>query len=148
MRLTVGNVIRWDNFPYPRDGNIKPRWFIYLGRASIVAMPVFAYLCTTTTQTRRFEQGNARANHAYKRFNIKQFPMFEQDCILDFDEDLHDVTEDTLETCKDHIEIKGTLDQDTMRSIYKQFARPGVVSKIILLDIRDSYNRDGIKIAK
>ena len=74
--------------------------------------------------------------------------MFDQDCVLDFDEDLHDITEDTLEKCKGHIEIKGNLDPDTMRNIYKQFARPGVVSKVILRDIRDSYNRDGIKISK
>jgi hypothetical protein len=144
LRLTVGEVIRWDNFPYRKDGPIKPRWFIYLGRTSILTTPIFAYLCTTTTQNEHFNPGGSRANHAIKKFDVKQFPMFEQDCILDYDEELYEVPEEILEKCKGHIIVKERLDENTLRNIYKQFSRPGVVSPIKMRDIHDSFNRDGI----
>lgn len=131
-------------YPYPRDGSVKGRWFIYLGKTSIFSTPTFAYLCTTTTQLEHFADGGDRRNHAFKRFDVRQFKMFESDCILDYNEDLHEVPEANIEKCADQIEIKGHLDNDTMRNIYKQFARPGVVSRIVMLDIHDSFNRDGI----
>ena len=142
--MTVGDVIRWDDFPYPKDGPIKARWFIYLGRTSLVSCPIFVYLCTTTTQIQQFAPGGNRSNHTSRTFNVNQFSMFDDNCILDFDEDLHEVTETVIEKCKDKIEIKGRLDSDTMRNIYKNFLRPGVVSRKILSDIHDSFNRDGI----
>ena len=144
MQFTVGDVIRWDNYPYPKSGDIKARWFIYLGRTSIVSTPVFAYLCTTTTQTAEFAPGQARGNHACRRFEARLFPAFEQDCILDFDEDIHPVTDAMLDSCREQIAVKGRLDKDTMRNIYKQFFRPGVVSRMVMRDIQDSFNRDGI----
>ena len=144
MHLTVGDVIRWDRFPYPKSGEIKARWFIYLGRTSLLATPVFAYLCTTTTQTAEFAPGQARGNHACRRFEARLFPAFAQDCILDFDEELHTVTEDMLDSCLERIVVKGRLDVETMRNIYKQFFRPGVVSRAVMRDVHDSFNRDGI----
>ncbi|MBU0767548.1 MAG: hypothetical protein ABIJ25_05525 [Pseudomonadota bacterium] len=144
MHLTVGDVIRWDRFPYPRTGEIKPRWFIYLGRTTVFSTPVFAYLCTTTTNIEEFETGGARCNHASRRFEARLFPAFAQDCILDFDEEIHTVTEDILEGCRKQIDVKGHLAVDTMRNIYKQFFRPGVVSRAVMRDIHESFNRDGI----
>lgn len=144
MQFTVGDVIRWDRFPYPKSGEIKARWFIYLGRTSAFSTPVFAYLCTTTTQNAEFEPGAARGNHACRRFEARLFPAFEQDCIVDFDEEIHTVTQGALDSCQEQIVLKGRLDNDTMRNIYKQFSRPGVVSKAVLRDIQDSFNRDGI----
>ncbi len=144
MQLTVGDVIRWNNFPYPKNGPIKPRWFVYLGRTSIVSTPVFIYLCTTTTQKQHFLPGGSRSQHARRNLDKRQFPFFEDDCILDFDEDLHHVTQDQIEKCIHDIEIRGRLEQDTMRNIYKQFSRPGVVSRMIMLDIHTSFNNDGI----
>lgn len=144
MRLTVGDVIVWNDFPYPRDGAVKARWFIYLGRTSVFDTPVFAYLCTTTTQFRYFEPGGLRNGHAYKRFDVRQFPQFERDCFLDFDEEIYDILESTIDSCQAQIEIRGRLDKNTMRNIFKQFTRPGVVSPVKLRDIYDSFNRDDI----
>lgn len=70
--------------------------------------------------------------------------MFEKTCILDFDEDLHEIQESTIGKCRAQIEIRGRLDEGTMRNIFKQFSRPGVVSLVILRDIFDSFNRDSI----
>lgn len=144
MRLTVGDVIFWDDFPFPRRGFVKARWFIYLGRASVFSTPVFAYLCTTTTQIQHFEPGGSRCNHTYKRFDVRQFPQFDRDCILDFEEEIHDIPESTIERCEAQIEIRGRLDENTMRNIFKQLSRSGLVSAIALRDIIESFNRDGI----
>lgn len=144
MWLIVGDVIFWEDFPYPRDGAVKPRWFIYLGRTGTLSMPVFAYLCTTTTQLHHFDPGGKRSSHACKRFNVRQFPQFERDCILDYDEELYAIQETTIENCKARIRIRDRLDENTMKNIFKQFSRPGVVSRVTVRDIFDSFNRDGI----
>ena len=144
MYLKVGNVILWGDYPSPRSGKIKARWFIYLGRTSVLTTPVFAYLCTTTTQLQHFDPGGSRSNHTCKRFDVRQFPLFERNCVIDFDEDLHEIPEATIDKCRAHIEIRGQLDENTLRNIFKQFSRPGVVSPVILRDIFDSFNRDGI----
>lgn len=144
MQLTVGDVIYWEDFPNPRDGAAKPRWFIYLGKTALFSMPVFAFLCTTTTQTHHFEPGGSRSNHACKRFDVRQYPLFDRDCILDFDEDLHEIQETAIQKCKAQIQIRGKLDENTMRYIFKQFSRPGVVSLVTMRDIFESFNRDGI----
>jgi hypothetical protein len=145
LHLNVGDVILWHDFPYPKSGDIKDRWFIYLGRTPIFSMPVFAFLCTTTTQAQHFAPGGDRSSHSYKRFDVCSFPQFEQDCILDYDEELHSVTEETVDRCQAQIEHRGQLDKNTMRNIYKQYSRPGVVSPIILRDIASSFNQDGIE---
>jgi hypothetical protein len=144
LHLKIGDVIWWHNFPYQKAGNTKPRWFIYLGRSSLITSPVFLYLCTTTTQLQHFESSGNRSNHACKRFNVNQFPIFQQDCILDYDEDVYTLLEEKLIEFKANIEIKGTLDKDTMRNIYKQFLRSDVCSLMMLIDLHDSFNRDGI----
>ncbi len=143
--MTVGSVIRWDRFPHPRHGEeVKARWFIYLGCTPPVITPITLYFCTTTTQIEKFERGGSRDSHPCKRFPIRQFPIFEQDCILDYDEDLHPMSRDAYDRCRGNIEVKGRLDENTMRNIYKQYLRPGVVSPRMMKDIHDSFNRDGI----
>lgn len=144
MRLTVGDVIRWDPFPYPREGTVKARWFICLGRSSIVSTPVFAHLCTTTTQLHQFEAGGSRANHNIRRFGSKQYKMFDADCALDFEEEPYPITEDVLRKCENDITLRGRLDIDTMRNIYNQFLKSDVISKMIMFEIHESFGRDGI----
>ncbi len=144
MHLNVGDVIWWNEFPYPKDGGIKARWFIYLGRSSVFHAPIFTYLCTTTTQIEKFESGGPRTGHASKRFDIKNFPVFDRECVLDFDEELYEINENIIDRHRFNIEIKGSLDENTMRNIYKQLLRSGICSKVILRDIHESYNRDGI----
>ena len=144
MHLKVGDVIRWNDFPYRRSGEIKPRWFIYLGRSSFITTPTYLYFCTTTTQLQHYAVGGQRSNHACKRFDVCQFPMFEENCILDYDQDIYDLLEDKFIKCKANIDIKGSLDSDTMRNIYKQYLKSDTCSPIILNDLHDSFNRDGI----
>ena len=135
--------MRWDFYPYPKSGEVKPRWFIYLGRTSAMSTPIFAFLCTTTTQVSEFAPGGKRGNHDIRRFDASS-KIFEQPCVLDFDEEIHPVTQVTIDNCQDKIEQKGRLDTETMRSIYNRFMRSGIISKKVLIDMHDSFNRDGI----
>ena len=144
MYLKVGDVIRWHDFPYPKAGNIKPRWFIYLGRSSTLTPPVFVYFCTTTTQLQHFNIGGDRSNHAVRRFDVRQFSVFEEDCILDYDEDIYNLQEDKLLKCEANITIKDRLDKETMRSIYNNYLKSDVCSRMQLLDLHESFNRDDI----
>jgi hypothetical protein len=64
---------------------IKAKWFICLGISSVFLAPVFTCLCTTTTQIEKFESRGSRAGHALKRFDIKNFPVFDRECVIDFD---------------------------------------------------------------
>lgn len=144
MQLSIGDVIRWDFYPYPKTGNIKARWFIYLGRTSAAATPIFAFLCTTTTQTADFEPGGKRANHDIRRFDVSNFKMFEQACVLDFDEEIHTVPQTAVDSRVGQIEHKGRLDKETMRNVYKRFMKSGTISKRVLADIHESFTRDEI----
>lgn len=145
MRLKVGDVIRWNDFPYPKEGEIKPRWFIYLGRSSNITHPIFLYFCTTTTQLQYFNAGGNRAHHTLKRFDVRQFSIFEENCILDYEEGIYDnLTEDKFIKCEANIEMKGSLDSDTMRNIYKQYLKSDICSRKILIDLHESFNQDGI----
>jgi len=115
-----------------------------LGRSAVFHTPIFTYLCTTTTQIEKFESGGPRAGHAFKRFDIKNFPVFDRECVLDFDEELYEIDETAIVRHHSDIEIKGSLDENTVRNIYKQLLRSGICSKVILRDIHESYNRAGI----
>jgi len=144
MKFDAFLHIGWNVFPDQRAGGIKPRWFIYLGQSSIIIPPIFLYFCTTTTQLQHFNSGGDRSHHTIKRFDVRQFHMFEENCILDYDEDIYDLLEDKFIKCKANIDIKGSLDSDTMRNIYKQYLKSGNCSPMILNDLHDSFNRDDI----
>jgi len=145
LNLEVGTVFRWDNFPLRRFGSeSKPRWFICLGFSGIFAQVAIIYLSTTTTQLQHFETSGTRRNHSHFIFKTNQHPVFEEDCAVDFDERPYPVNEAKIKSCRNDIIIKGQLNEDTMRMIYKQFLRSRSLSIVELSDIHNSYNKAGI----
>ncbi len=146
MTLEVGTVFRWDHFPLPRyGGETKPRWFIYLGETGPFSQIAIIYLATTTTQKDHFEVGGDRYRHDFLRFERKQYPVFEEDCILDFDDAPYSIEKDSFLKAKDDITKQGTLREETLRMIYKRFLLSGSCSKMVMNDIHNSYNKAGIK---
>lgn len=110
-----------------------------------MANPIFAFLCTTTSQISDFDLGGKRGNHDIRRFDVSSnFKIFDEPCVLDFDEEIHSVTQEVIDSCAGQIDSKGRLDTETMRSIYNRFMKSGTISKRVLIDIHDSFNRDGI----
>jgi hypothetical protein len=143
VTLDVGTVFRWKDFPGPRGGGVKARWFIYLGDSGYFSQVLLAYICTTTTQIQHFQLGGDRSSHDH--FIFKKWPSspFEDDCILDFDEPPHTPRESILEK-NPSIEEKGKLDEQALRMIYNRLCRSNAYSKIILRDIHESFNKAGI----
>jgi hypothetical protein len=142
--MTVGNVIKWNNFEDGRKGGeTKARWFICLGDSGLFSVPIYIYICTTTTQKSDFQKGGKRANHSYKLFSPTGTP-FDSECLLDFDEPPWSYPKEIFENNPD-IEILGTLDENTLRSIYNGLLKSNAYSKKILLDIHESFNMVGIE---
>jgi len=142
--LKPGTVFKWNRFPYPRIGSeIKSRWFIFLGDTGILLTPIIIHFCTTTTSIKDFKPGGNRESHFYLKFETKKYPCFDADCILDFDEPPFTELRESLEKNKD-IEIKGQLNKETMKLIYKGILKSPHYSPKIKLDIHVSLNRIGI----
>jgi hypothetical protein len=147
LNINVGTVIRWNSFPLPKYGKEKkPRWFICIGFTGIFAQVAEIYLCTTTTQTNSFESGGAREkrDHYLFKTNHSRYSMFDQDCIIDFDERPHVITQTKINDHQNDIEIKGQLDEQTLRMIYNRMCKCKFLSLMEKRDIHDSYNKYGI----
>ena len=145
MNIEVGTVFRWDKFPLPRHGSeIKARWFIYVGSSGPFAQIHVLYLCTTTTQLQNFQAFGDRQSHSYFTFETNQFPMFDQDCVIDFDEKPYLVNPSKLIAHQKDIFIKGKLGEQTLRMIYNRLLRSMPLSPMELNDIHDSFNKAGI----
>jgi hypothetical protein len=65
------------------------------------------------------------------------------DCILDFDEPPFLESQEALEANKD-IEIRGELNKESMKIIYKGILKSSDYSARITLGIHDSLNKIGI----
>lgn len=136
-------MFRWKDFPGPRGGEVKARWFIYLGDSGYFSQVLIAYICTTTTQIHYFQAGGDRISHDHFLFKKVPNSPFEEECILDFDEPPHTLRKSILEN-NPSIEEKGKLDEQTLRMIYNRLCRSSAYSRVILRDIHDSFNKAGI----
>jgi hypothetical protein len=142
--LKPGAVFRWKEFPYPKyAGEIKARWFIYLGDTGLLLAPVIAHICTTTTSLDDFGPRRKRTSHRHLLLKKTRYPFFDEDCILDFDEGPYPVEKKSLENNPD-IEIKGELDQECLKMIYYGIWKSSFYSPKIVLDIHTSLNQAGI----
>ncbi|OIP34010.1 MAG: hypothetical protein COZ68_05015 [Deltaproteobacteria bacterium CG_4_8_14_3_um_filter_43_13] len=141
--MKPGIVFKWENFPEPKFNNkIKARWFVYLGESPSFLTPHFAYIHTTTAQTDEFEIGGRRHAHQYIKFDCSKTP-FEEDCILDFDEGCYPFLKERLERNPD-IQIKGELDDITLKRIYNGIRQSDFYSLKDLQNIHNSLNMAGI----
>ncbi|MBU3896712.1 MAG: hypothetical protein KJ697_02145 [Nanoarchaeota archaeon] len=148
MNIDVGTVVRWNNFPLPKYGEEKkPRWFICIGFTGIFAQVAEVYFCTTTAQIDKFNSGGIREkrDHYIFQTNHPKYSMFDENCIIDFEEKPYVVTKNKLNYHQNDIEIRGELDEQTLRMIYncilKSNRRLSLMEK---RDIHDSYNKFGI----
>ena len=121
MTLEIGTVFRWERFPLPKYGDeTKARWFIYLGESGAFSRIAFIYLCTTTTQIAHFQSGGYRSGHSSFKFETRQFSVFEEDCILDFDGPPCPIEKTKLENKQKDIFVRGKLKEEAMRMIYNR----------------------------
>lgn len=142
--MKPGTVFKWNKFPYPKyGGEIKPRWFIYLGDTGFLSTPIIAHFCTTTTSLDDFKPGGNRASHKHLFLRNAKYPFFDEDCILDYDEAPYPEEKKVLENNKD-IEVKGQLDRECLKTIYNGILRSEHYPRKIVLDIHTSLNQIGV----
>ena len=102
------------------------------------------YLYTTTTQVENFQCSGNRRNHSHFIFKPNQFPVFDKDCVVDFDEQPYPIELTKIAEYQNDIEIRGELPENTMKMIYKRLSSSNFISPMILSDLHDSFNRAGI----
>lgn len=143
--MEVGTVFIWHSFPFPRykKNEIKDRWFIYIGKTSILDSNKLIYLVTTTTSIKEFETGGSRDNHQNIKFIPDDSP-FEAECILDIDERPYLFSQDDFDRQTD-IEIKECLNQQYLIKIYNKISLSNAYSKVQKLDIYNCFIEAGIK---
>ena len=141
--MRSGTVIRWDRFPYPKyGGERKARWFVCLGDTGPLLEPIIVHLCTTTTQKSDFQKGGRRSSHRCYLIEAEVSP-FEEDCLIDFDESPYQIERRQLEG-NSLIEVKGVLDEKTLKAVYDGILQSRFYSRRVLMDIHASLNRVGI----
>ncbi len=141
--MRVGTVFIWNDFPDRRlGGELKPRWFVYLGDTGKLQYPIIAYIQTTTTQISDFEPGGNRCKHIHQMFKAEKTP-FEIDCVIDFSIPFFEYQKEDLEK-NPQIEIKGELNAEILKVLYSKMRKSAQYSKMVLLDIHSSYNLVGI----
>ena len=105
--------------------------------------PILAQICTTTTSVNDFKTGGKRASHKCFIFEKGKYP-FDQECVLDFDEDPYAYKEADLESNR-NIELMGKLNDQTMKLIYEGIYFSRSYSRKIKINIRESLQQIGIK---
>jgi len=142
INLSVGTVFRWNNFPGPRYGaGDKARWFICVGFTDTFSQIALVYSYTTTTQLQHFKPGGIRYPHPHHVFKCSQYNCFEKDCAIDFDESPYPIKETILKKYANDIEIKGELEEQTMRMIYDKTVNSNKITRRVKLDIHQSFNQ-------
>jgi hypothetical protein len=144
---TVGDVIRWNDYPCYRDekSEKKLRWFIYLGNRKDGTS--FVIMCTTTTQCDFYKPEGQRCKHTIIKIKQGQFG-FESDCILDLDLGISfdEVTTELLTKHQANItKISNIKDQDItfIRYLYNKILE-SKIPPYIQRDIHESFNLVGI----
>lgn len=142
--MKPGTVFKWKEFLYPKfGGELKARWFIYLGDTGLFSVQIIAHICTTTTSLDDFKAGGKRADHRHLLIKKAKYPFFDEDCILDYDERPYQKEKKVLES-NPKIEVKGELDHTCMKDIYYGIWKSNYYSPQIVLDIHSSLNQIGI----
>lgn len=145
--MDAGTVIKWSNFPDRQyDGEIKPRWFVYLGDTGPFSNIQIAYLFTATTQFNKLATGEIKEGHTYCSFDPNTSP-FEQKCFIDVDEEPYYYSVSELKN-NPNIKIIGKLSKQDAHMVYNKVYQSSTLSQIQIRDIYDSFIRVGIDIKK
>jgi hypothetical protein len=139
--MKTGIVFKWKNYPKPRDGIIKDRWFIYLGASSILSEISNVFIFTTTGKTKYYTPGNKRRkNKNIVNFKAGEFG-FETDCVLDTFYFQNNWTLEEFERYKDDFEIKERISDEKLKVVYEKILKENSIQTIIKKDIRRNLNK-------
>lgn len=134
----IGDVFRTSK-EYAADDSLeaKPRWFIYLGRVSVLEKPLSIYICTTTTQLKRYEHSSKDLLVYFRESDS----IFERDCVLYLKDIVSRFTQEKFQEEYRPVH-KGNIGADKLREIIKKISVIDIPKKI-KKDIIESFRRAG-----
>ena len=141
--MQLGSVFIWKNFPYCKDGNIKNRYFLYIGESHFPVNPVHIFLITATTRKMHYEIGGSREEHNIYKFKAGSFG-FVEDCILDIDFLQSNITKSAFNSCQNEIKEVGKLPEKELKEIYNLILKSKYINLKVKQDIYSSYNHTNI----
>lgn len=150
--MNVGDVFLWKKYPYNKEGISKPRWFVYLGEYRETEdpldeiTPVMIIAPTTTSQLHYYVPGEPREKHPYVRFTPQEGFGFASECILDLHVSDIVIEKIIFRNCEraGNIVLKGILDDQKLREIYKKIYSSSGYSPKLKRQIRQNFNHAGI----
>jgi len=142
MEIETGTVVYWRHFrPTNLGGEIKPVYMLCLGRDPITCDAIFTYLHRFTTKKSGGKYMVPFDQHKYPN-------IFTEPCVLDFDERGYETPGYYIEDNAENIEIKGKLNNDDLRRVFKMISKSPKYSPVTRVAIRDSFSRIGITLKK
>jgi len=140
--MQIGELFLWDEFPYPKDGNPKPRLFIFLGKSSIFFPPIIYYIATFTSQTKYYELHGKREKNTIVKFKQEEFNL-DSESVIDLDNDIYDFITENEFNNNENIRFICKISNEKLKLIYEKLLITGI-SKQIKIDIHYCLNSIGI----
>lgn len=137
--LSAGDIFTWDDFPYQNDEVIKLRYFVFLGRTSIMATPFLFYMRTTTTK--------AKPGLICVEFYKSEIPCFAEDCRISFDFRMDSYPSDTMDMYSGNIECIGKLPVNKANELINKIDRNDrYTAPIVVREIKECFRKSGYSI--
>lgn len=136
--MKVGEVYRTSK-PFTSTGfDAKERYFIYLGRTSILDSPIYLFSCTTTT---RLENYKGKENVCVYFDYSKE--LFTQSCLICLDNVFDNMTKTEFESYEP--KLVGTINLEKLREIKQKLENADIMPKV-KKDIFNSFVLDNINV--
>lgn len=117
--MIIGDVFRWNNFPYPHNGLIKTRWFIFLGDSCNLNGNIgLAFLISPTKKiNQHISKYSHRSDYSYMIFNTNDYG-FRIDCLIDNMTGFYDTIYNNELSGNRDIRITENIDNSKLKIIY------------------------------
>jgi len=147
--MIIGDIFTWDDFPFPKNGAIKDRWFLYLGEGHSegdVFAPFVSFLNTTTTQLSYYEDEGDRCQNLHILFKESDGYGFERDSILDVDQDFSSIDHNVFKDAetKNKILKVGAIPHSVLNKVYSLICKSKNIDWIVKKTIHDNLSAAGI----
>ncbi len=122
--MIIGDVFIWNDFPYPKYGPPKPRWFIFLGDSCILNGNVgYAYLISPTKQVDKYiEKYKDEKDYSYLVFNKNEYGFLKK-CLIDNETGFYDDIYNDVIINNKEIKITDNIENSKLEIIYNNILK-------------------------
>jgi hypothetical protein len=146
--MIIGDVLIWDDFPYPKHGPPKPRWFILLGDScDFNGNTGYIYLLSPSKLVdQHILRYSKKADYKYMIFNKNEYG-FKKRCLIDNKTGFYDDFLNSELINNQDVKITGNIDNNGLKNIYNEILKEHEdISPIVLSNIKSCFtNYCGIK---